>query len=253
MAANCPTDNTKLFGRAIVLEVADGCADAVPAESEWKALAASTSKGFDFSPNSVTSDADDTKGYVENIVTNADFTISFEGEVRRNDKLDQYGVGRLIKYFNTEIQAARQPTLWVRMEFGPITFIGYMLINALSSDGGSNDIVTFSTEFKVAAADTIQIVDTDEEVPTTGVTVTPTSASVAAGASTTFAVNVAPADATDKTFTVTSSVPARATATISGNTVTVNAPSGATAGTANITVTTTDGSFTAVFAVTVTV
>ena len=253
MAANCPTDNTKLFGRAIVLEVADGCADAVPAESEWKALAAGTSKGFDFSPNSVTSDADDTKGYVENIVTNADFTISFEGEVRRNDKLDQYGVGRLIKYFNTEIQAARQPTLWVRMEFGPITFIGYMLINALSSDGGSNDIVTFSTEFKVAAADTIQIVDTDEEVPTTGVTVTPTSATVAAGASTTFAGNVAPADATDKTFTVTSSVPARATATISGNTVTVNAPSGATAGTANITVTTTDGSFTAVFAVTVTV
>ncbi|EFI4022896.1 Ig domain-containing protein [Enterobacter hormaechei] len=253
MAANCPTDNTKLFGRAIVLEVADGCADALPLESEWMALAAGTSKGFDFSPNSVTSDADDTKGYVENIVTNADFTISFEGEVRRNDKLDQYGVGRLIKYFNTEIQAARQPTLWVRMEFGPITFIGYMLINALSSDGGSNDIVTFSTEFKVAAADTIQIVDTDEEVPTTGVTVTPTSASVAAGASTTFAVNVAPADATDKTFTVTSSVPARATATISGNTVTVNAPSGATAGTANITVTTTDGSFTAVFAVTVTV
>ena len=253
MAANCPTDNTKLFGRAIVLEVADGCADALPEEQDWKALAAGTSKGFDFSPNSVTSDADDTKGYVENIVTNADFTISFEGEVRRNDKLDQYGVGRLIKYFKTEIQAARQPTLWVRMEFGPITFIGYMLINALSSDGGSNDIVTFSTEFKVAAADTIQIVDTDEEVPTTGVTVTPTSASVAAGASTTFAVNVAPADATDKTFTVTSSVPARATATISGNTVTVNAPSGATAGTANITVTTTDGSFTAVFAVTVTV
>ncbi|HAW1369243.1 TPA: Ig domain-containing protein [Escherichia coli] len=253
MAANCPTDNTKLFGRAIVLEVADGCADALPDEQDWKALAAGTSKGFDFSPNSVTSDADDTKGYVENIVTNADFTISFEGEVRRNDKLDQYGVGRLIKYFNTEIQAARQPTLWVRMEFGPITFIGYMLINALSSDGGSNDIVTFSTEFKVAAADTIQIIDTDDEVPTTGVTVTPTSASVAAGASTTFAVNVAPADATDKTFTVTSSVPARATATISGNTMTVNAPSGATAGTANITVTTTDGSFTAVFAVTVTV
>ncbi|MGL5283579.1 MAG: Ig-like domain-containing protein, partial [Plesiomonas shigelloides] len=207
MAANCPTDNTKLFGRAIVLEVADGCADALPDEQDWKALAAGTSKGFDFSPNSVTSDADDTKGYVENIVTNADFTISFEGEVRRNDKLDQYGVGRLIKYFNTEIQAARQPTLWVRMEFGPITFIGYMLINALSSDGGSNDIVTFSTEFKVAAADTIQIIDTDDEVPTTGVTVTPTSASVAAGASTTFAVNVAPADATDKTFTVTSSVP----------------------------------------------
>lgn len=253
MPANCQTDNTKLFGRAIVLEVADGCADTLPQESEWMALAAGTSKGFDFSPNSVTSDADDTKGYVENIVTNADFTISFEGEVRRNDKLDQYGVGRLIKYFNGEIQAARQPTLWVRMEFGPITFIGYMLINALSSDGGTNDIITFSTEFKVAAADTIQVIDTDADVPVTGVTVTPTSASIAAGASTTFTVNIAPTDATDKTYTVTSSVPARATATINGNTVTVNAPSSATAGTANITVKSNDGEFTAVFAATVTV
>ncbi|MEQ9886194.1 Ig-like domain-containing protein [Pectobacterium zantedeschiae] len=251
--ANCQTNNSKLFGRAIVLEVADGCADALPQESEWKALAAGTSKGFDFSPNSVTSDADDTKGYVESIVTNADFTISFEGEVRKNDKLDQYGVGRLIKYFNNEIQAARQPTLWVRMEFGPITFVGYMLINALSSDGGTNDIITFSTEFKVAAADTIQVLDTDADIPVTGVTITPTSASVAAGASTTFAVNVTPTDATEKTFAVASSVPARATATISGNTVTVSAPSGATAGGANITVKTDDGEFTAVFAVTVTV
>ena len=247
--AICQTDNSKLFGRAIVLEVADGCADTVPEEAEWKSLAAGTSKGFDFSPNSVTSDADDTKGYVENIVTNADFTISFEGEVRKNDKLDQYGVGRLIKYFNTEIKAARQPTIWVRMEFGPVTFIGYMLINALSSDGGTNDIVTFSTEFKVAAADTIQVEDTVEDIPVTGVALTPTSGSVAVGATTTFKVNITPADATDKTCTVTSSATTKATATISGDTVTV---SGVAAGTANITVKANDGGKTATYAATVT-
>ncbi|RDA68355.1 hypothetical protein DVH07_06550 [Hafnia paralvei] len=165
--AICQTDNSKLFGRAIVLEVADGCADTAPLESEWKALAAGTSKGFDFSPNTVTSDADDTKGYVENIVTNSDFTISFEGEVRKNDKLDQYGIGNFIKYYNTEIKAARQPTLWVRMEYGPVTFVGYMVITALSSDGGTNDIVTFTTEFKVADADTVQVNDTSESMTLT--------------------------------------------------------------------------------------
>lgn len=246
MAANCPTDNTKLFGRAIVLEVADGCADAVPQESEWKALAAGTSKGFDFSPNSVTSDADDTKGYVENIVTNADFTISFEGEVRRNDKLDQYGVGRLIKYFNTEIQAARQPTLWVRMEFGPITFQGYMLINALSSDGGTNDIITFSTEFKVAAADTIQVVDTDDSVPATGVTVTPATTSVVVSATRQLNGTVLPADATDKSGTWTTSDATKATVSSTG------LVTGVAAGTATITFKSNDGNFTGTTTVTVT-
>ncbi|MBD9658117.1 MULTISPECIES: Ig-like domain-containing protein [Pantoea] len=246
MAANCPTDNTKLFGRAIVLEVADGCADAVPLESEWKALAAGTSKGFDFSPNSVTSDADDTKGYVENIVTNADFTISFEGEVRRNDKLDQYGVGRLIKYFNTEIQATRQPTLWVRMEFGPVTFIGYMLINALSSDGGTNDIITFSTEFKVADADTIQVIDTDNEVPVTGVALTPATTSVVVGATRQLTATVSPTDATDKTGVWASSDTSKFTISTSG------LITGVAAGTGNATFTTTDGAKVGTTAVTVT-
>lgn len=246
MAANCPTDNTKLFGRAIVLEVADGCADTMPLESEWMALAAGTSKGFDFSPNSVTSDADDTKGYVENIVTNADFTISFEGEVRRNDKLDQYGVGRLIKYFNTEIQAARQPTLWVRMEFGPVTFIGYMLINALSSDGGTNDIITFSTEFKVASADTIQVIDTDPDVPVASVSVTPATSTGAVASTVQLTANVLPTDATDKTGTWTSSDPTKATVNSSGLVTRV------AVGTATITFTSNDGAKTGTSAITVT-
>lgn len=246
MAANCPTDNTKLFGRAIVLEVADGCADTMPLESEWMALAAGTSKGFDFSPNSVTSDADDTKGYVENIVTNADFTISFEGEVRRNDKLDQYGVFRLIKYFNTEIQAARQPTIWVRMEFGAITFIGYMLINALSSDGGTNDIITFSTEFKVAAADTIQVIDTEDDVAVASVSVTPSTSSGAVGSTVQLTANVLPSDATDKTGTWTSSDPTKATVSSTGLVTRV------ATGSATMTFTTNDGAKTGTSAITVT-
>lgn len=251
--AECQNSNERLFGGAVVLEVADGCSDTLPAEEDWKSLAAGTSKTFDFSPNTVTSDADDGGGFVESIITNSDFTISFEGEVRKKDKLDQYGVGKFIKYFAAELAAKRQPGIWVRMEFGPVTFRGYMNVTALSSDGGTNDIVTFSTEFKVGDSSTIAVEDTVEDVEVTGVTVTPTNASIAAGASTTFTVNIAPTDATDKTYTAVSSVPARATVSISGDTVTVSAPSGATAGTANITVTSNDGSFTATYVITVTV
>lgn len=244
--ADCQNSNERLFGGAVVLEVADGCSDALPQESEWKALAAGTSKGWDFSPNTVTSDADDGGGFVESIITNSDFTISFEGEVRKNDKLDQYGIYRFIKYFTAELKTRRQPGIWVRMEFGAVTFVGYMVITALSSDGGTNDIVTFTTEFKVGDATTIDILDTDETVPAIGVTVTPATASLAVGATRQLTGSVQPTDATDRTGTWTTSDATKATVSNTGLVTAV------AAGSATITFTSTDGNFTGTTAVTVT-
>ncbi|MEN4767329.1 Ig-like domain-containing protein [Duffyella gerundensis] len=244
--ANCQNSNERLFGGAVVLEVADGCPDQVPQESEWKALAAGTSKGFDFSPNTVTSDADDGGGYVESIITNSDFTISFEGEVRKKDKLDQYGIGRFIQYFATELKARRQPGIWVRMEYGPVTFQGYMVVTALSSDGGTNDIVSLSTEFKVGDASTIQVTDSDDVVPATGVTVTPATTSIVVGANRQLTGTVNPADATDKSGTWTTSDATKATVN------NVGLVTGVAAGTATITFTSRDGGFTGTTAVTVT-
>ncbi|MFP1879791.1 phage tail tube protein [Lonsdalea quercina] len=244
--ANCQNSNERLFGGAVVLEVADGCSDTQPQESEWKSLAAGTSKGWDFSPNTVTSDADDGGGYVESIITNSDFTISFEGEVRKQDKLDQYGVGRFIKYFAAELSARRQPGIWVRMEYGPVTFVGYMVVTALSSDGGTNDIVTLSTEFKVGDASTIQVIDSDETVSVTGVTVAPSTVSVAEGATTQLTATVAPADASNTS--VTWSTSNASVATVSG----AGVVTGVAEGTATITATTADGGLTSSSAVTVT-
>lgn len=245
--ANCSNSNERLFGAAVVLEVADGCPDVKPEESEWMALAAGTSKGFDFNPNSVTSDADDGAGYVETIITNSDFTISFEGEVRKKDKLDQYGIGKFITYFATELKAKRQPGMWVRMDYGPVEFVGYMNISALSSDGGSNDIVTFSTEFKVGDASTIEVNEVTD-IPVTGVTITPTTSTGTAGGTSTFTVNIAPTDATNKNFTVATTDATKATATASGNTVTVTRVA---TGTAQIVVNTADGNKVATHTVTV--
>lgn len=245
--ANCQNSNERLFGGAVVLEVADGCPDVKPLESEWMALAAGTSKGFDFNPNSVTSDADDGGGYVETIITNSDFTLSFEGEVRKKDKLDQYGVGRFITYFADALKTKDQPGIWVRMDYGPVEFIGYMNITALSSDGGTNDIVTFSTEFKVGDASTIEVNEVTD-IPVTGVTITPTTSTGAAGGTSTFTVNIAPADASNKGFTIATTDATKATATASGNTVTVTRVA---TGTAQIVVNTVDGNKVATHTVTV--
>ena len=77
------------------------------------------------------------------------------------------------------------------MDYGPVEFVGYMNITALSSDGGTNDIVTFSTEFKVGDATTIEVNELTA-VAVTGVTVTPATSTGTAGGASTFTVNIAP-------------------------------------------------------------
>jgi uncharacterized protein YjdB len=245
--AICEDGKGLLTGVGVVLEVADGCPDTEPTEEKWQALGALTSKGFDFSPNMVTSSADDGKGYVESMATNSDFSLPVEGEVRQNDKLDQYGIGKFIAYYNAEMQARRNPTIWVRVDYGPVILQGYMVISALSSSGGTPDIVTFSTEFKIADSDTFKIVE-KKSIEVESITVTPTSGSVAAGATTTFTVNFVPANAANKTITVVSADTDKATVANAGSLVTV---SGVAAGTSVITVTTANNK-TATYTATVT-
>lgn len=248
----CPTSFDRLIGRAKTLELAYGCPDVVPEEGEWKLVGLPTSATWDMNPETLTSDADD-GGFTATMIASLDPTYSIEGEVRVNDRTDEFGIQQFTKYIVDEVRARRQPTVWMRFHWGDYYHIGYMVASGLSDGGGVKEIVTYSLELKLNDGTTFQIIEADAEIPVTGVSLTPTTSSIATGASTTFAVTVAPADADNKQFTVTSSVPARATAAFAGNTVTVSAPSGATAGTAVITVKTIDGEFTATHTVTVTV
>lgn len=80
----------------------------------------------------------------------------------------------------------------------------------------------------------------------TGVTLTPVTTSTTVGGATTLVATVAPATATDKSLTFTSSAPAVATVSTAG------VVHGVSAGTATITARTTDGGFTATASVMVT-
>ncbi|HCR0384576.1 TPA: Ig domain-containing protein [Enterobacter kobei] len=247
----CPTSFDRLIGRAKTLELAYGCPDVVPGEDEWKLVGLPTSATWDFNPETLTSDADD-GGFTATMIASLDPTYSLDGEVRVNDRTDEFGIQQFTKYIVDEVRARRQPTVWMRFHWGDYYHIGYMVASGMSDGGGVKEIVTYSLELKLNDGTTFQIIEAEADIPVTGVSLTPTTSSIAAGASTTFTVTVAPADADNKLFTVTSSVPARATAAFAGNTVTVSAPSGATAGTAVITVKTIDGDFTATHTVTVT-
>lgn len=155
-AQSTPTVDTGLMvGRTVVLEYGTG--DTKPADADWKAAGAMTTKSWDFSPNTVTSEADDAGGFPESLVTNSDFTISGEGEWRKRDKSDSIGINALVAIYVNAIKNRTQPYVWVRLKYGTLTFVGKMIISALSSESATNDLVTFSVEFKVGDASTLEI------------------------------------------------------------------------------------------------
>lgn len=245
----CANDFGKLIGKVAVLRMAFGCPDTVPALSEWKRLGAMTTKGIDYSMNTVNSEADDAKGLVENLVNNMDFTISGEGEFRKSDKDNEIGAWRLSKYIFDEVQAGRQPTVWVRFDFAGEnagTYLqGYMNTTSWSGDFGTSDISTFSGEWKVYDADTVQF-EVADAIAATGVEVTPATVALVVGASQQLTGAVLPVDATNKAIAWSSSAPATATVTDTGLVKAISA------GTATITATTSDGSFTDTSEITVT-
>lgn len=245
----CANDTGKLVGKTAVLRMAFGCADALPALSDWKRLGALTTKGFDFSPNTVTSEADDTKGLVESLVTNMDFTISGEGEFRKKDKTTEIGAIHISKYIFDEVQAGRQPTLWLRFDFvgedSGTYIMGYFNTTSWSGDFGGTDISTFSGEWKVADADTV-VFEVGDDIPVTGVTVAPATASIAVSGTQQLTATFAPVDASEKTGTWSSSATGKATVNQSG------LVTGVSTGSATITFTSNDGAKTSSSTITVT-
>ncbi|ERK06048.1 hypothetical protein L580_2732 [Serratia fonticola AU-P3(3)] len=93
------------------------------------------------------------------------------------------------------------------------------------------------------------MVELVNNVPVTGVTLSPATSTGAAGGTSTFTVTVQPTNATNKAFTVASTDAAKATATAAGNVVTVNRVA---TGSGQIIVSTVDGNKVAVHSVTIT-
>ena len=123
---------------------------------------------------------------------------------------------------------------------------GVTILHNYSSPGTFNAVLTVTDNEGATdqAGVTIQVGSTG--IPVTGVSVAPTSASVAVNGTQQLTATVAPANATNKTVTWTSSGTAIATVSSSG------LVTGLTAGSAVITVRTQDGGFTATSTITVT-
>lgn len=241
----CTSSFDRLIGRAKTLELAYGCPEVRPSESDWKLLGLPTSATWNLNPESLTSNAD-TGGFTATMIASLDPTYSLEGEVRVNDRTDEFGIQQFTKYVVDEVRARRQPTVWMRFHWGNSYHIGYMVASGLSDGGGVKEIVTYSLELKLNEGTTFEIEPDEDNVPATGVTVTPATTSLVVGASRQLTGAVQPSDATNKSGTWTSSDATKATVSNAGLVTAV------AAGTATITFKSNDGNFTGNCAVTVT-
>lgn len=241
----CPNSFDRLIGRAKTLELAYGCPDTRPAEADWKLMGLPTSATWDLAPDSLTSDADD-GGFTASIISGLDPTYSIEGEVRTNDRTDEFGVQQFVKYIVDEVKARRQPTVWMRFHWGNYYHIGYMVPSGASDGGGVKEITTYSFEFKLSDGTTFEIEPDGSVVAVSGVVTAPATTSVVVGATRQLTATVSPVDATNKTGVWASSDTSKFTISTSG------LITGVAAGTGNATFTTNDGAKVGTTAVTVT-
>lgn len=247
--AQCPDDKGLVMGNAGILRIADGCSSPIPDQSAFLRLGALTSKSLDYGTETVTSKADDTKGLTEAIVTGADVTIKFDGEIKRKGVDGSTSAFDIAKYIMEEIKAGRQPSKWVQLDMkgdGSDVIQGYMNFTSWSMEFPTKEIATYSGELKIADADSFEWLQ--EEVAVLGVSAEPATLTVKVGETKTFMVKFNPADATNKNYTATSAKTATATVSQLATMVSVV---GVSVGTTDVTVKTEEGNFTGKCAITV--
>ncbi|WP_311749653.1 Ig-like domain-containing protein [Proteus terrae] len=248
--AQCPDDKGLVMGNAGILRIAKGCSNQSPSQIQFLRLGALTSKSTDFGMETVTSNADDTKGLAESIVTGADVTISFDGELKKAGVAGSTSAFDIAKEILDEVKAGRQPSYWVQLDMkgdGSDVIQGYMTFTSWSMEFPTKEISTYSGELKVADAETVEWLQ--EEVVVESISVDPSATTVKVGETKSIMVKFTPGDATNKTCTAVSDKPAFATVSQVGTVVTVR---GVAAGVANVTITSEDGAKTAKCVVTVT-
>ncbi|WOO48608.1 Ig-like domain-containing protein [Hafnia alvei] len=248
--AQCPEDKGNMLGDHGILRIAKGCPSQVPDQSSFMRFGAVTSKSLDYGMETVNSNADDTPGLSEAIVTGADLTISVDGEMRVTPLPGSTSAMNFAKELLEEIQARRQTGYWVQLDMrgdGKEILQGYFNFTSWSMEFPTRELATYSGELKVHTATTVEWLT--EEIAVESISVDPSATTVKVGETKSIMVKFTPGDATNKTCTAVSDKPAFATVSQVGTVVTAR---GVATGVANVTITSEDGAKTAKCVVTVT-
>lgn len=202
----------KYVGKVVILEYAIGCPEVLPLSAEWKRIGAMTGKNMSVEWDTADTTADDSVGSLrENLATFQALTISGDGMLKAGDSADALNLKELNRHVMLPLSTGGQPFVWLRMTYPDLTFIAPMLMTTFERDAPFDGPATYSLEATATASPYGLIVeDTPEPIPPTGVTVAPTTASVAVAATSQLTATVAPVGAPQAVIW-TSSAPSIAT------------------------------------------
>lgn len=151
--AICVNNNAYYVGQDVIVQAAIGCGDTKPLESAYKLFGACTSKSLNLGGDTVDATTDQSVGNVaETLVTTQTFEASLEGNVRITDPEGEDHTAFVI-YRADEMNARRQPGLWLRMIFPDITVLRFVNFTGYERTAGTNAIVTFSATFTAAPSE----------------------------------------------------------------------------------------------------
>ena len=244
MATPNPLEPVKGAGTTLWVYNGKGDAYANPlSDDDWQRLA----KVKDLTPGEMTAESYD-DNYLDD--EDADWTATGQGQKSAGDtsftlawKPGEEGQKGLIGWFESgDVRAYK-----IRFPNGTVdVFRGW--VSSIGKAVTAKEVITRTVKVTNVGRPSMAE-DRSTVTATTGMTVTPASASVVKGQSTTLTVAFQPEGATDKSFRAVSADKTKATVSVSGMTITVN---GVAAGKVNIPFVSGNGEFAAVAEITVT-
>ncbi len=144
--ANCVNDSSNFLGQTLAIEWVAGCGDDDPATLSYKPLGTINSKSLDDTVNT-TSNRSDLSGADDSVLaTYRSGSITVGGFMTKTDNA-QSSQAELIVYGNTEIDNARQPTVWLKVSGPSYPFVEYRFCQYLGRSTTGNTDETVGIEF----------------------------------------------------------------------------------------------------------
>lgn len=160
--ADCPQVN--VIGRAVPWEFFElVCGDADPTTLSYLPVGSLNNKTWNLSSQVTDNTSDSTIGVTSSLVTYISLESTASGFATGEDGTLS-NQARLYKYYTDEVQAGRQPTMWVRVTFPDITVYAFVNITGYNRSMASGETVTFELSVQSTATgsaqESIVVVDT---------------------------------------------------------------------------------------------
>lgn len=150
--ADCPNANV-MVGKTLVVGYAIACGDAVFTGLTYKPLGTISDKQLAFEANTDDNTNDLSGAVTSSIVVNTTFTLSVSGFLTTIDSALS-SQNELIQYYWDELNAGRQPVVWLKISGPTYPRVWHVFMNYTGSSEGHGTVATSTISFDFVTTDT---------------------------------------------------------------------------------------------------